>query len=220
MTQQVSAPDGAGQNRMFILVLGAILVAGLAVVAIVAGNRESDPVAVAQTAPVEVSGTALPPFPQGVQVSDASTDPAYGTAAPTLTGIGFDGDEVVIDNDGRAKVVYFLTHWCGHCQAEVPVIQGLLNDGKLPNDVDVYAVSTAVDQTRGNFPPSTWFEDEGFTPTVLLDDDASTALATFGGTSFPFAVYLDTNNQVIARTAGSLDGGTIEQLWQVTAAAQ
>jgi thiol-disulfide isomerase/thioredoxin len=158
-------------------------------------------------------------MPSNVQFADANNDLAYGVVAPTLSGTGFDGSDVVIENDGSAKVIYFVAHWCPHCQAEVPMIQGLVDDGKLPEGLDVYAVSTSVDQGRGNYPPSDWLAEEGFTPTVMRDDDSASALSAFGATSFPFAVYLNANNEVVARTAGSLDANQTEQLWQATATA-
>ena len=136
------------------------------------------------------------------------------------TGTAFDGSEVVIGNDGRAKAIYFVAHWCPHCQAEIPLIQELIDDGKLPGSLDVYAVSTAVDQGRGNYPPSEWLEDEGFTPTVIRDDDAVSALVAYGASSFPFAVYVNDENEVVARTAGSMSGAQLEQLWQATSAGQ
>ncbi|MEM7326497.1 MAG: TlpA disulfide reductase family protein [Actinomycetota bacterium] len=235
MTQKASAPTDSGPNRLFLLAIGALVVVGLAVVAIVAGSRGDDGDVAAgsgdagsggdvvldgqETADIAVAGDALPPLPEGVRIADATNDPAYGLAAPTLSGTGFDGGEVVIEDDGRPKAIYFLAHWCPHCQAEVPTIQELIDEGKLPADLDVYAVSTAVDRGRGNYPPSSWLQDEGFTPTVIRDDDAVSALAAYGASSFPFAVYVNQDNQVVARTAGSMEKGQLEQLWQATATA-
>ena len=225
MAQQTPAPPASGQSRLFLLAVGALVVVGLGIVAVVAGSRgdDTDTEAAssdgAETAVVDVTGTPLTPMPSNVQFADANNDLAYGVVAPTLSGTGFDGSDVVIENDGSAKVIYFVAHWCPHCQAEVPMIQGLVDDGKLPEGLDVYAVSTSVDQGRGNYPPSDWLAEEGFTPTVMRDDDSASALSAFGATSFPFAVYLNANNEVVARTAGSLDANQTEQLWQATATA-
>ncbi len=211
---------GGGSSRGFLLAVIGIVVVGLGAVAVFATNRGEGDASLSdaeQTAPVELDGAALPQLPEGVRIGDATSDPAFGTTAPTLTGTGFDGTDVVIGADGSPKVVYFLAHWCPHCQAEVPLIQDLIEDGRLPDGLDVYAVSTAVDRGRGNFPPSDWLGDEGFTPTVVRDDADGTAFATFGGSSFPYVVYLDGDNRVLGRSAGSLDGETIEQLWELTA---
>lgn len=227
MAQQAPAPTASGQSRLFLLAVGALVVVGLAAVAIIAGSRgddtSTDAAATdeagsdgAQTAAITVGNEPLPTMPEGVQIADATNDPAWGLPAPTLTGTGFDGTEIVIEADGSAKAIYFVAHWCPHCQEEIPMIQGLIDAGKLPEGLDVYAVSTAVDQGRGNYPPSDWLEREGFTPTVIRDDDAASALEAFGATSFPFAVFLNQDNEVVARIAGSTNATTAEQAWQAT----
>ena len=219
-----------GSSKGFMLVVLGLVVVGLAAVAFVVGNSGGDEVAEsaaagtenassdgAETATVEVVGETLPPMPEGVRISDASNDAAAGTVAPTITGTGFDGSEVTIGPDGRAKAVYFVAHWCPHCQEEVPLVQGLVDQGTVPADLDVYAVSTAVNSGQGNFPPSAWLAEEGFTPMTMRDDETSTAFAGFGGGSFPYVVYLDADNQVVARSAGSLDAETTTQLWELAA---
>ena len=92
-----------------------------------------------------------------------------------------DGRWRCIEADGSPKAIYFIAHWCPHCQAEVPLVQGLIDDGRKPDALDIYAVSTAVDRGRGNYPPVDWLEEEGFTPIVVRDDDASSAFVEFGG---------------------------------------
>jgi hypothetical protein len=71
-----------------------------------------------------VSGTALP-------LAGGNPDPALGITIPEVVGADFDGTEVRIANDGRAKMLVFLAHWCSHCQAEVPVVQDWLDAGLL-----------------------------------------------------------------------------------------
>ena len=206
-------------NRGFLLIVVGIVAVGLLGIAVLATNRNSDDsTTVDQTAAVEISGDALIPLPEGVSVGTADTDPAFGTTAPTLTATDFSGNDVTIGPDGRPKAIYFLAHWCPHCQTEVPVVQDLIDEGSLPDGMDVYAVSTAVDRGRGNYPPQTWLEDEGFEPVTVRDDDASSALVAFGGSSFPYVVYLDGDNQVFARSAGSLAPEAIASLWSGLAA--
>jgi thiol-disulfide isomerase/thioredoxin len=215
----VSSPDSSGAG--FMIAVAAIVVVGLAGVAYFVTTRGEGEVtreAGEQTAPVTIDGEPLLPLPSGVKVSQPETDPGLGGIAPTLTGTTFDGEEVVIGPDGSPKVIYFLAHWCPHCQAEVPIIQNLIDAGQVPEGLDIYAVSTSVDRGKGNFPASTWLEEEGFTPTVIRDDDASSALVSFGGSSFPYVVYLDAENRVVTRSSGELGRDAIDQLWQLTAA--
>lgn len=58
-----------------------------------------------QSRPVTITGMPLPQFP------DAGADPAVGMTMPELEGASFDGTPVTITNDGRPKVLLFLTHW-------------------------------------------------------------------------------------------------------------
>lgn len=205
-------------NRGFILVVGTLLVVGIAVVALVATRSDSATEAAGeQTAAVEITGENIPRMPEGLPLTDASTDPAYGTVAPTLTGTSFDGTEVTIEADGTAKAIYFVAHWCPHCQDEVPVVQELIDNGSVPDGMQIYAVSTAVDAGRGNYPPEDWFEAEEFTGVVVRDDAPSTSFSTFGGASFPYAVYLNADNEIVARTAGSVDAAVTQQLWDLAA---
>ncbi|MDH3680555.1 MAG: TlpA family protein disulfide reductase [Acidimicrobiia bacterium] len=203
-------------SRGFLLIVAAIVVVGLLAVAVVATNRDGDATG-EQTAIVEVDGVALVELPPDVQITDVASDPAAGTVAPTLAGTDFGGTEVSIAPDGRPKVVYFLAHWCPHCQEEVPVVQQLIDDGQVPDGLDLYAVSTAVDAGRSNYPPEGWLADEGFTPLTLRDDTASAAFRAYGGSGFPYVVYLDGDNRVLARSAGNLPADAILSLWASTA---
>ncbi|MEM7340463.1 MAG: thioredoxin fold domain-containing protein [Actinomycetota bacterium] len=209
----------SSSNRLFIGAVAAIVVIGLALVAVVASSGGDDvETAAEQTAAVELQGNALSPLPDGVNLGTADTDPMVGTQAPVLTALDFAGNEVTIDADGRPKAVYFLAHWCPHCQEEVKVVQQLIDDGQLPDGLDLYAVSTAVDQGAGNYPPEAWLIDEGFEPTTVRDDEASTAFQAFGGSGFPYVVSLDGDHNVLARTAGGLDAATMAAFWGNTAA--
>lgn len=165
-----------------------------------------------ELAPVTVVGDALPPLPGGVQVSDSSNDSAVGQLAPTVTGTDFSGESVEIGPGGNAKMVMFLAHWCPHCQREMPVVVDLIDAGKLPPGIDVYAVSTAVDLSRGN-PPSGWFSAEEWAAFVVRDDAENSAFSAYGGAGFPYVVYLDSENRVLTRTAGEFGPDAIEDLW-------
>ncbi len=234
----VRPPRSQGSSvlaAVLIALIGLVVVAGLVIV--VAGERllgevetptaavgpSSVPVggggatAGAATAPVVVEGEPLADMPD-VVVTGAD-DPAAGSVAPTLRGTDFDGNPVTIGADGRAKVVYFLAHWCPHCQAEVPLIQELIDGGQKPDNVDIYAVSTSVKPAQGNYPPATWLDRVGFSPVTMRDDGANSAVLAYGAGGFPYAVYLDSQNRVIARSAGELGKEGIAQMWAATSGA-
>lgn len=98
----------------------------------------------------------------------------------------------------------FLAHSCPHCQAEVPVIVELAEEGKL-DGVVVQAITTNTSEDAANYPPSKWLkrEDWPFKP-VLLDDPKLRALIAFGAGSFPYMVFVASDGTVAGRWSGEL----------------
>jgi thiol-disulfide isomerase/thioredoxin len=182
----------------------AVLVALVVAVAVSAGGDDDggDGGDVVQTADVTVEGEELPTFA-------GRPDAAVGTTAPTLAGRSFDGTPVEVA-PGRPTIVLFLAHWCPHCQAEVPLLVEHFADGGLPDDVDVVAVSTAVDRPRGNYPPSAWLEEEGWPTPVLVDSSDNEAAAAYGLPGFPYLVALDASGEVVARLSGEFPTETFD----------
>lgn len=160
-----------------------------------------------ETATVTIQGQDLPAYPQNTttMLADPASDPAVGTVIPKLTGESFDGSEVVVDPaDGTPKVIVFLAHWCPHCQAEVPLLQDYIDQGRLPDGVEMVAVSTAVSSDRPNYPPSRWLAREGWQPAVLLDDESGSAATAFGLPGFPYFVMVDGAGRVVQRGSGEV----------------
>ncbi len=214
-----SSSSSGGGSRGFILAIVAVCMLGAGLIAVVISTGAGDdPDAVETTAPVTIEGDILPQMPSVGGVTNASNDDAIGQTAPRLVGTDFDGNEVVIEADGRPKAVYFVAHWCSHCQAEVPVVASLIDQGKLPEGMDVYGVSTSVNAGQGNYPPNRWLDGaDGWNVTTMRDSEENEALINFGAGGFPFVVYLDGDNTVLARSAGELDSAGIEQAWALTA---
>ncbi len=198
-----AAAKGAGSRNtasVVLVLVGVLVVAGIFAVVLTSGNDGGgDAEAVAGT--VSVTGGSLP-LPE-------DPDPAVGMAAPAVSGEDFTGAPVSIGSDGRAKAIVFLAHWCPHCQAEVPVIQGWVDSGGVPADVDLYSVATSNDPSQPNYPPDTWLQGEGWTVPVLVDDAEDTVGRAFGVSAFPFFVFVDAEGSVAARATGEL---SIEQL--------
>ncbi len=148
----------------------------------------------------EVTGDALIPL------ANNATDPSAGAVIPTVTGTDFDGQTVTIDpNDGSAKVILFLAHWCPHCQEEVPAVQEFLDANELPDGVEFISVATSTDPSRPNFPPSNWLEREGWEPSVIVDDEPQTVASAFGLSAFPFWVVVGPDGTVLQRVAGGIN---------------
>jgi cytochrome c biogenesis protein CcmG/thiol:disulfide interchange protein DsbE len=194
-----------------IVVLGIV---GIVAVALSGGSKKSSDNGVAQVRPVRVEGAALPTFDSG-----SSTDPAIGTTPPTVVGENFAGKRVTIGNDGRAKAIVFVAHWCPHCQREVPRIANYLKAKGLPQGVDLYIVPTSTDPALPNYPPSTWLQREGLgTVPTLVDDGQGSAFTAYGGSSFPYFVFIGKDGKVAARLAGEIDEAALPSLFDALAA--
>lgn len=154
--------------------------------------------------PVEVVGDALPQL-AGAAVAD---DEALGLTAPVLIGQDYARNPVRVDaaTDGPTMVV-FLAHWCPHCNSEVPRLNGLRDAGAFPDGLNVVAVSTAVNPSQPNFPPSEWITSVDWTYPVIadgvdMDDGSYIAADAYGVDGFPFTVLVDGDGAVVARWSG------------------
>jgi thiol-disulfide isomerase/thioredoxin len=195
------------KNRTLYIVIGVIVVVlGLAGIAVaVSGGDDSSESGttapsgdVEETRQVSVSGDVVPTL-------DAALvdDPAIGTVFPTIEGQTFDGTPITVGGptDGSTMVVY-LAHWCPHCNDEIPELVELNDTGGIPEELTVVGVSTAVDATAPNYPPSSWLADKGWPWKAMADDEASTSFVVSGGSGFPYLVILDADGKVVARASG------------------
>ncbi len=172
----------------------------------------------AATRPVEAIGAALPLLTS----TDMSSDAAVGTPAPVLVGEGYDGDVINVDaTESGPIMLVFLAHWCPHCNAEMPRIQQLVDEGRIPEGVNVIAVSTGLNPSAPNFPPDTWLDDMNWTlPTLVdgidLESDSYIAATAFGVSGFPLIALIDADGNLAARWTGERSIDEIELMLTVT----
>jgi thiol-disulfide isomerase/thioredoxin len=207
------------KNRTAIIVVGAIvLVLGLAglAIALSGGDDESSGGVVAPDETTEVtaggevqenrpvtlsSGAPLPQLER-----DGAADAGIGMATPVVDGATFDGEAITVGGptDGPTLYVY-LAHWCPHCNDEIPELIELRNRDGIPEGMNVVAVSTGVDNTGPNYPPSEWLVDKNW-PTdwpVMADSAASEAFAFNGGGGFPYLMVVDADGTLLDRASGA-----------------
>lgn len=110
----------------------------------------------------------------------------------------------------------FAAHWCPHCRAEVPVIEKWLENGGESDGVDLYAVSTGVNEAGPNYPPSTWLEK--WPVTTLADSSDDTAALAFGVNAYPFFVVVRANGTVALRVTGELTPAQLTNLVDIARA--
>ncbi|MEA3510153.1 MAG: TlpA disulfide reductase family protein [Actinomycetota bacterium] len=200
-------PPSSGKSRS-VPVVGIVfaVVAVLAVVAVVfAGNTEIG----SEYGEPQVSGR-LTPAPQNARADIEAT----GEMAPIVIGQDFDGNEVRIENDGRAKAIALLAHWCPHCQNEVPAVQAWLESGGGVDGVDMYSVATSMQSTGANYPSSEWLEREGWTVPLVVDDEQNSVYEAYGSGGFPFWVFLNSDGTVAVRMQGSIPISELEQVME------
>ncbi len=155
---------------------------------------------------VEVTGDPLPV--QGT----VNEDDVIGSAVPEVTGHDFSGNEVAITNDGRAKIILMVAHWCPYCQGEVPMVHDWYAAADLPDNVDVYSVIIWTDPTKDNFPPSAWLESESWDIPVIVDDEQQTVADAMGVGAVPFWVLVNPDGTLYDRGSGQLSADSLDQI--------
>lgn len=156
---------------------------------------------VQQNRPVEITGDPLP----GLDTV-AAEDVAIGTPVPVIEGASFDGDAITIGGATDGPTMYvFLAHWCPHCNDEIPELIELKNRNGLPEDMNVVAISTAVDNSAPNYPPSQWILDKGWPSEwpVMADSAESSSFVFNGGGGFPYLMIVDAEGNLLARDSGA-----------------
>ena len=153
-----------------------------------------------------VRGDALP------ALTDPAADAAIGQPIPSLTGIDLAGEPLSIGPSDGPMAIVLLAHWCGFCQAEVPILADYLSSTGMPEGVELVTISTSIDPARPNYPPSTWLEREGWTVPTMVDDANSGALRALGMSSFPGFIFVDADGRVVQRTSGQLPAEAFDQM--------
>lgn len=167
--------------------------------------RDAEAAKVPAFAEVQVQGDPLPTW------SSSGSDAAEGLTVPELRGEQFDGFRATLDPaDGTARVYVVLAHWCPHCQDEVPRISKWARSHQLPDGVEVVAVSTAVDDSKPNYPPAAWLAREQWPYDVLIDDEVGSASEALGVEGFPFLVFADPSGKVVRRYSGEMPIGEFD----------
>lgn len=185
-----------------------VLLAGVVAYFSTRGSTAKTAAGIQQARPVQITGAPLPELKSG------DGDAAVGLTIPEVTGASFDGSPVSITNDGRAKLILFVAHWCPHCQKEVPLIVKHLADKALPSTVEMIAVSTSASADKPNYPPSEWLAIENWTWPVLVDSEKGEAALAYGLPGFPYFVAADANGKVVARSSGEIPMDQFDALVQ------
>ena len=196
---------GKTLNKNFLIAAAVLLVIGFAVA--VGVTLSTEPL----TAGLPEGETTVTGDPLPTYAGQNDDNVSVGLAAPIFSGPNENSEIISLEKNGNAKALLFLAHWCGFCQDEVPSVQEWIDTIGVPDGVDIIAVATSIDRSRGNYPPQEWLERERWSETQIYDLDKEISDA-YGLTSFPYWVFLDSDLNVKARRTGNLPQDAVGQL--------
>ena len=196
---------GKTLNKNFLIAAAVLLVIGFAVAVGVTLSTEPLTAGLPE-GETTVTGDSLPTY-----AGQNDDNVSVGLAAPIFSGPNENSEIISLEKNGNAKALLFLAHWCGFCQDEVPSVQEWIDTIGVPDGVDIIAVATSIDRSRGNYPPQEWLERERWSETQIYDLDKEIGDA-YGLTSFPYWVFLDSDLNVKARRTGNLPQDAVGQL--------
>ena len=149
---------------------------------------------------MQVDGTVLP-----AAVAGASTDPAVGLTAPRVSGYGFDGRPLQIDPSGGRKLVVVVSPDCDSCNVDLVNMMSWREQGRTPEGLEVWTVSTGSKSGSANDPASEWFKGKGWNFAVIADSVDGAAATAYGAPTFPTLVMIDEQGKVVHRMTGPVD---------------
>jgi hypothetical protein len=211
MPRRSAQSSGQANRTRWFLIGGGVAVVAIVAVAAMILARGSSGVAEPATEPLVISGQPLADLPVD------GADPAIGATLPNLAGTDMHGQPMEIGPSGGVRMIVILAHWCPHCQAELPTLVDMIDAGDIPEGVSVVGLSTGISELRPNYPPSAWFEREGWQQPTLIDDVDSDGLHALGMSRFPGYVFVDAQGRVTQRMTGEVDPQLLIQAMEAAA---
>lgn len=129
--------------------------------------------------------------------------------APELSGGTVSWDDVA----GSPAVLPVWASWCPHCQAELPVLDRVMED--YP-DVAFLTVVTDVGGQPGPTPEQ-YMRDQGLEFPVAVDDADATLARGLGVTGFPTLYFVNSDGTVALQLGGEVDEQTLRTVIEALA---
>jgi thiol-disulfide isomerase/thioredoxin len=214
-TTQARAQDQ--RRKLLFVLIGAVVLGLVVLIAVLSVNESDSRLTVSDVAgSPQIDGTDL-----GVVPEPGEFDPAIGEPAPLVEGADHDGNPVSIGGaTGRGQMIMFMASWCQFCMEELPTVVRWVEEGRLPDDVDLVAVSTSLSDVRPNWPPQDWFARENYQNAVIVDDVQSSIARAYGLRATPYWVIVNPDGEVVHRATGTHPRGVLDAFADLAAGRQ
>lgn len=145
---------------------------------------------------------------QAEDSSAAEQETQSQVAAPDFTVYDENGKAVRLSNYfGKPVVLNFWASWCGPCKMEMPHFQEKYE--ALNGDVQFLMVNM-TDGSRETVETASSFIDENSYTFPVYYDTQSDAAITYGASSLPMTIFIDSSGNVVAHATGAIDSETLQ----------
>lgn len=134
---------------------------------------------------------------------------APGETVPDFSAPGIGGGTVSWGEFlGRPAVLPVWAPWCPHCQVELPLLDGVMEE--FP-EVGFVTIVTSIGDEPGPA-PAEFLSENGITAPTAVDDRAGTLARAFGIQGFPTLYFVDSAGVVVQVLEGEADEETIRSI--------
>jgi cytochrome c biogenesis protein CcmG/thiol:disulfide interchange protein DsbE len=138
--------------------------------------------------------------PNGLKVETAAVEMAQANAS-SFEATDLDGEDFDLsDHLGKDVIILsFWSTWCGPCKAEMPTLQKLheTHDGK---GLKIVSISLDGADTMAGVKP--YIKSNGYTFTVVIDEDTAIAQSYNPRSALPFMVMLNRQGAIHKQVEG------------------
>lgn len=149
---------------------------------------------------------------QSAQTENGSTaeqDTNTPVSAPDFTVYDYDGNAVELsDYFGKPIVLNFWASWCGPCQSEMPDFQEKYE--ALNGEVQFLMINMTDGSRETVDTASSFIDEQGYTFPVFYDTQSDAAV-TYGATSLPTTIFIDSSGNYVAHATGAIDSDTLQR---------
>lgn len=147
------------------------------------------------------------PKDSGIQAKDDTEQESQKIPAPDFTVFDAEGKKVKLsDFAGKPVVLNFWASWCPPCKSEMPHFNEVYKQVK--DDVVFMMVDLVDGQRETQAKGRKYIEEQGFIFPVYYDNEQEAAY-TYGITSIPTTLFIDSEGNIITGYQGAIKKETL-----------